>query len=738
MADQILARGELAFTVQARLLRELGERLVRRPEVALVELIKNSYDADANECHVTISSDVIKVTDDGHGMTLEQFTDGWMAVGTGAKSQASTTQRYQRAITGEKGIGRFSVRFLGRELLLRTVANDPARGRTLLTAEFHWPAFDAAEDLGQIKVPYELRSVGPDAAIGTTLEIAQLRHNVTKLDLKQVRTASFGLLSPLRSLIETYAGHESRDPGFRLLVSGADDELEDVGETVLDHFALRATLVLEGSTLSLRIWTGVDETSAAVYELVDTLHVDCGDVRADLRFFPRREGMFRGIGVDGRIAHGWISDNGGVAVFDRAFRVSPYGEPSDDWLRLDADNARNYRRPRSSLAAKHFPMGEGEQSSTSENWMLRLPQSRQMVGVVQVQGLRQSGTAERQREGLIAAADREGFVVNEAYEQLVDLVRGAVEAIAMVDRRQQQEAERRRESERLLELQEGVAEALADLEADPEIPKDRKRKLATAIRGLAEEAKTHEQVTQERTRQLEVMSLLGVVAGYMTHEFGVALDAIRRGRSELEGLVEQQPALAASVAEMTRSESALLEFLNYSRLYIRGATKATVGPYVAAYRINRVKKIYGRYAADRGIEVQVQIDPYLPGPAVPAALYDGIALNLYTNALKAVTAASRRTEARIRFTAWTERDEHVLEVSDTGVGIPAILRERVFEPLFTTTASENDPLGSGLGLGLSLVRNGAQAFGGQVRIVSAAKPFSTCVQVRLPKGVARE
>ena len=73
-----------------------------------------------------------------------------------------------------------------------------------------------------------------------------------------------------------------------------------------------------------------------------------------------------------------------------------------------------------------------------------------------------------------------------------------------------------------------------------------------------------------------------------------------------------------------------------------------------------------------------------------------------------------------------------LEVSDTGIGIPPALRERVFDSLFTTTGSKNDPLGSGMGLGLTLVRRGAEAFGGRVAVVRAGEGFATAVRIRLP------
>jgi hypothetical protein len=117
-----------------------------------------------------------------------------------------------------------------------------------------------------------------------------------------------------------------------------------------------------------------------------------------------------------------------------------------------------------------------------------------------------------------------------------------------------------------------------------------------------------------------------------------------------------------------------------------------------------VKRVFGRYAEERNVLVEIDAEADLMAPLVPAALYNGLALNLFTNALKAVTAKSGREQKIIAFRAWNDSRWHHLEVSDTGIGIPSALHDRVFDPLFTTTASQNDPLGSGMGLGLSLVR----------------------------------
>lgn len=105
----------------------------------------------------------------------------------------------------------------------------------------------------------------------------------------------------------------------------------------------------------------------------------------------------------------------------------------------------------------------------------------------------------------------------------------------------------------------------------------------------------------------------------------------------------------------------------------------------------------------------------LAGPQVPIPAYSGIILNLFTNALKALVAAeSSIDEPTIVFRGWNEPKRHYIEILDNGVGIPPTMRKRIWDPLYTTTADPANPLGSGMGLGLSLVKQVATEFGGSM------------------------
>jgi signal transduction histidine kinase len=113
-----------------------------------------------------------------------------------------------------------------------------------------------------------------------------------------------------------------------------------------------------------------------------------------------------------------------------------------------------------------------------------------------------------------------------------------------------------------------------------------------------------------------------------------------------------------------------------------------------------------------------------------AVVYGGILMNLYTNAIKAVLARRDAPVKNIRFSAENDGDTHLLFVSDTGIGIPDTIRERIFDPLFTTTS--DSALGSGMGLGLSIVKRLVLDLNGEIDLIRPEKGYSTTFRVKLP------
>jgi len=153
----------LKFTVDSALLEELGERLVGKPYIALAELVKNAYDADAGRVTIkfNLGKNRVVVADDGSGMTFGEFRSFWMCVGSTHKQQQKLSGRLERPMTGSKGVGRLAVQLLAEELVIQTVSiKTPSKK---LTARVRWREAVKAGSLTEARV-----HVSQSAADGTT------------------------------------------------------------------------------------------------------------------------------------------------------------------------------------------------------------------------------------------------------------------------------------------------------------------------------------------------------------------------------------------------------------------------------------------------------------------------------------------------------------------------------------------------------------------------------------------
>jgi HSP90 family molecular chaperone len=115
---------ENKFRVRARLLEQLGEQLIKNAGIALIELVKNAYDADASNVSIIMNNiddpekGQIIIEDNGCGMDMDIIKNVWLEAGTDFKSKITETPIYKRHPLGEKGIGRFAVHKLGNKIEL--------------------------------------------------------------------------------------------------------------------------------------------------------------------------------------------------------------------------------------------------------------------------------------------------------------------------------------------------------------------------------------------------------------------------------------------------------------------------------------------------------------------------------------------------------------------------------------------------------------------------------------------
>ncbi len=737
--EKEIERGKEVFHSDSGLLLELGERLVATKDVAIAELVKNAYDADSAFCRVWHDrhdgEDIINVLDAGHGITLAEFRDNWMVIATGVKARERTSRKYERMMTGAKGIGRFAVRFLGRRLELQSIAHDPQRNRkTRLIADFDWSKFVPGVELSSIKVPYLLEEVEDTAEIGTHLLIKELNDIWNEKLLDEIKTEIFRITSPIQGLDAGPFSKEAEgeEPGFEVFFSapGVVEEKESgVATSVIDYSWARVMIQHKENRTNYEITfkdeaPGFSHTHEFEESLIDGLN-------ADIRFFPNRAGVFSRIpNIDGRIAKRWVKDHSGIAIVDHGFRMRPYGYPDDDWLSLSADKARKRRDWRSSITEKVFPskkMIRAEKLDPS----LFLPANHQLVGAVFLES-RQVATLDGIKS-LIPAMDRQGYVSNMAFKQIVDIVRAGLEFLAVADKRDQLRREEETLADERKEFKKGIGQAKRYIGDSTDIPNTVKRELVRSFNRLQGQFESIDKHHREARESIELMSTLGAVAGFMTHESKRLFRDIRNITHRFEGFA---PSINDSELNelIEEAKDAITDFggyLEYTDTFIKGVQVGKVDKFKAATQVDRIINKFGQFAKTRNIIVKNEIDKDLFSAPTLVALYSGVLLNLFTNAIKATLARKDiGLERQIVFRAWNEPNWHVVQVIDNGIGVPPSLSDRIWDPLFSTTTGGVDPVVSGMGLGLSIIRRLMDSIQGRIALVDPPAAFATCFEVR--------
>ncbi|MGJ1518374.1 MULTISPECIES: ATP-binding protein [Sphingobacterium] len=400
----------LSFRPRARLLLQLGDQLIKNESIALVELVKNSYDADANKVDIYMENiddpqeGVIIIEDDGFGMSPEIVENVWLEPGSDFKGkhiiENKETPKYHRLPIGEKGIGRFGVHKLGNIIELTTKAEDSEE----VYVKIDWSKFDDYRYLSEVPIRLLKRSVPKvfkDGKTGTNIIISNLRKKWDRGTAREVKRSISALASPFQK-------NDSFTPTFEILdkpkwFEGLM-EWEDVKDYSLFHFKA----IIEGGQITeFKYDFAPWKTMTKLFPKTVTLDSPLLEIQKHLRY-KNNEGKedflnlsnykigkleFEGyifeqdafilkLGIsDKQGFKNYLRSNGGIRVFRDGLRVYDYGEPENDWLSLDH---RRFQQPTKAV---------------SNNLIL---------GAVSITRKNSSDLKEK--------TNREGFVDNDAYQ----------------------------------------------------------------------------------------------------------------------------------------------------------------------------------------------------------------------------------------------------------------------------------------------------------------------------------
>ena len=345
----------LIFKPRARLILQLGEQLIRNESIALLELIKNAYDADASQVKVimknltTPDKGLIIIEDDGVGMTEDIIKNVWMEPGSDYKEnlfkKGIRTPIYGRLPLGEKGIGRFAAHKLGDVIdLISRAENYPE-----IVLHIDWTVFKKNKYLEEI--PVNLIKRNPEVfknTTGTRIEIRRLRNPWTRGMLREVYRSILSFTSPFDTpesfKIEVETNHQE---WIKDLLS-----MEDIKEFSLFKFKCK----LEGNRITkfhyeFTPWPSMEKIRGRVIEETDQymkkkLLLYDGKEEIDLDKYKIGPVIFEGfifdldtkilsLGIpDKKALKDYLKVNGGIRIYRDGIRIYDYGEPGNDWLDL--------------------------------------------------------------------------------------------------------------------------------------------------------------------------------------------------------------------------------------------------------------------------------------------------------------------------------------------------------------------------------------------------------------------
>jgi signal transduction histidine kinase len=352
------------FKISAALKDLIGKELITDEFVAVFELVKNSFDANASKVEVIFENNYepdnarIIIKDNGKGMNYDDLKNKWLFVAYSAKRLGKENEDYrdkiktQRVFAGAKGVGRFSCDRLGRFLNLITIKDEPKPKIENLVV--NWEDFENADDEEFVNIKVTHKVLAENAyklKKGTVLEITGLRDNWDRDRILKLKKSLAKLINP---------NQENDSDNFEIEIIAKDEltldkeknkkgEKKNDLEIVNGHVknSIFETLEIKTSNILVQISSKGDYIETTLQDRGDLIYYlkeknpykDLKNVAVYLFQLNRaaKANFTRLMGME-------PVKYGSVFMYKNGFRVYPYGEEGEDGLGIERRKQQGYNR----------------------------------------------------------------------------------------------------------------------------------------------------------------------------------------------------------------------------------------------------------------------------------------------------------------------------------------------------------------------------------------------------------
>ena len=674
------------------ILRRLGEELVPQIDQGIVELVRNSYDADAVNCKVELDGvdkpgGSLRIEDDGVGMDDDAIRSGWLILGRSNKPGRSITALGRRPV-GEKGLGRLAALRMGRQVTLTT--RPVSKPSTEYKLVIDWSKY---EGIGVVEdVALEIVERPTQRPPGTRIEVTDLLVTFGRREVERLARALLLLADPFddsRGFHPLLVSPEFNDLEQRVRNAYFDDasyylvaELDENGRAHANVYDPRSRVLR---------WSGQNtDLSETRYSTVRS-RFELWAFLLDGRSFANRRPTVTEV-------RNWLQVIGGVHLYHRGLRVHPYGDVGHDWLDMNLLRARNPElRPSTNNAIGRVIAPDPDQILTEKT-------------------------------------DRTGFLESMAFTELRRFAVDALEWMARVRIAEREEQKRKARAR----VSSGVARAKTKLNEEVEkLPSGQRSRVSQALRSLESVRQRQESILRDDIQLYRTLASLGTTIAVFAHEAAkpvgqiknMALSIGRRGNRALGP--DYSRVLEKPVAIVLQSAMALESYASFPLALLRREKRQSGEVDIHAVTLDIVR-LFQPFLEDAKIKCDVRLyDGQLRVWGSVAAL-ESILSNLITNAVNSFMRQEQgHIERRMVVTTEVSKNTLLISVKDNGPGITSLPIDQIWLPGRTSTPG-------GTGLGMTIVKDSVSDLGGHVHAIAQGELGGAEIIVTLPlMGVDR-
>ncbi len=668
------ASGTMKMRPRARLISLLGDELISDERVAVVELVKNAYDADASEVTVAFKMndyrryESIQIKDNGHGMDLETVENGWFEPGTvlKKKNERSPGNRFYQ---GAKGVGRFAAARLGEALFLETKKMNSETGVTVL---LEWSAFDDESYLDEINITYDETNFKElDHGTVLTIEGVEKKKHWKEDDFQNLHDRLSRLISPFDEI--GGFGINLTIPDFPQFTGGVGPH----ALTEMPKYQLAGALSTEGNVTATLKVDNKDHKTYEAHPVGDKEEgVGCGAFEFDIRAWDRdRPGLspyMAKFDINITEVRRILNTYCGVSIYRDGFRVHPYGEQGDDWLGLDNRSRQN--------PTKHLAKN-------------------QVIASIK--------TSREINPKLIDRTTREGLVHNLEYEELIKWVTRVLSLCEEDRYRLRPRDEAKPESTTTL----FEAFAMSHIVEETKTQLGKKHPVTTLVIEKDREIREGVEKLQAYYSRVLLAAGLGQLVDLVIHEIGAPIGRINREITFLERLLNKYEFEADVSEKIAKSIQSILSWSEQVSNLRGRLDPKTAGKRGRATSFDVAEEIAGNINLFKNLIEKQHVQVEVRKPKNPLIVYTArsnvgqILANLIDNSIYWLTRHHGDGKGgKISIDLRSIKAGFRILYSDDGPGIHAQDANRAFEPYFTTKPN-------GMGLGLYIARQIIEPYG---------------------------